>query len=96
MYIIFRLNFARLLYLSYLRMSKNRGRKMRKLRQIFEKLRQMAREMAKVAGFQRNREKGDKLRSRHFEVNTHGQQNLPSTQKWVKKDKLCNIILIRI
>ena len=27
---------------------------MRKLRQIFEKLRQMAREMAKVAGFQKN------------------------------------------
>jgi len=40
-----------------LRMSKNRSRKMRKLRQIFEKLRQMAREMAKVAGFKRNHEK---------------------------------------
>jgi len=38
-------------------MSKNRGKKMRKLRQIFEKLRQMAREIAKVAGFQKNREK---------------------------------------
>ena len=77
-------------------MSKNRGRKLRKLRQIFEKLRQMAREMAKVAEIQRNREKRDKSRSRHFKINTDGQQDLRSTQKEVRKDKLCNIILIRI
>ena len=56
----------------------------------------LAREKAKVAGIQRNSQKRDKSRSRHFKINTHGQQNVPSTQKGIKKDKLCNIILIRI
>ena len=58
---------------------------MRKLRQIFEKLRQMAREMAKVVGFQKIMKKRDKSRLRHLKINTQGQQNLRRTQKMGQK-----------
>ena len=54
---------------------------MRKLRQIFEKLRQMAREMAKVAGFQKNRENVINRYRAMLKSIRRDQQDLPTTQK---------------